>query len=72
MAYNRELIECSVTPLGVLNDILKYLHNTPLSDSLPLVSFFWGCPVTPSNGGFNNTLSGVVEEWTFKLPKQLL
>ena len=49
MTYNWELIEC------------KYLHNSPLSDSLPLVRVFWGCPVTPSNGGLRNTLLGVVD-----------
>ena len=59
MTYSCELIE------------RKYLHNTPLSDSLPIVRVFWGYPVTPSNGGLRNTLLGVVEEWTFKHRKQL-
>ena len=28
----------------------------PLSDSLPLVRVFWGCPITPSNGSLSNTI----------------
>ena len=53
----------------MLNDIWKYLHNTPLSDSLPLVRVFWGCRDTPSNGGLKNTLLGVVEEVDIQAPQ---
>ena len=37
MTYNWDLIEWRATPYGMLNDIWKNLHNTPLIDSLPLV-----------------------------------